>query len=424
MSQTINCQEFGKNLLSIVSVVILTFSLFIKPEHVIAEQLPIIRDVETERLLKDYARPILRVANLTEDSLQPILVNKRTFYPFISYNTHILINLDVIKKAKTPNEIIGILAHEIAHIQENHFARIQETESKDPLIDLISRHAFAFNNSEELIADRLALTFLHQTNQSAKGLLTVFKRLKNTTLESSVNPFLLTHPIPPGRISQIEEIAKRSKYFDTIDSENFQRRHNLVRAKLIGFTTKPSDIIYWYPNSDKSVAANYARAVAKMRSGNIDGAIKTIDTLISFQPKNPYFWELKGQTLIEAGRVKQSIAPFKKALSLAPEEGQFQIWYGYALVASEDKKNLDEAIRNLTQGLEKDSNSPLGYRQLAIAKERLGLIAEADLATAQGHMATGNYVVAKQFAFRAQSKFEEGSRKWTQANDIVTYQSQ
>ena len=88
------------------------------------------------------------------------------------------------------------------------------------------------------------------------------------------------------------------------------------------------------------------------------------------------------------------------------------------------KKNLDEAIRNLTQGLEKDSNSPLGYRQLAIAKERLGLIAEADLATAQGHMATGNYVVAKQFAFRAQSKFEEGSRKWTQANDIVTYQSQ
>ena len=459
MSQTINCQEFGKKILSLVTVIILTFSLFIKSEHVNAEQLPIVRDAETERLLKDYARPILNAAGLRDDSVQPILINNKSFNAFVADSKRIFINLGVIMEAETPNEVIGVLAHETGHIAGNHLVRLRQAASKAQLMAVVGvllgvgalaagaatnsidtakggvailggganvaqRSILAYKRSEELSADRAAVTYLNKTKQSAKGLLKVFERLDKNALFSSdySDPYILSHPIPRERISQLKSIAEKSKYFNATDSKILQYRHDLVRAKLIGFTSIPSNVTNWYPNSDKSVAANYARAVAKMRSGDIDNAIKTIDALINRQPKNPYFWELKGQALIEAGRAKQSVAPFKKALSLAPEEGQLQIWYGYALVASEDNKNLDEAIKNLTQGLGKDSNSPLGYRQLAIAKGRLGLIAEADLATAQGHMATGNYGAAKQYAHRAQSKFEKGSREWILADDIVTYE--
>ncbi len=452
-----HCQEFGKRVLLLVSVLILSFSLVIQPKKVVAEQIPIVRDAETERLLKDYARPILKVAGLRDDSVQPILINDKTYNAFVADSKRIFINLGVIMEAETPNEVIGVLAHEIGHIAGNHLVRLRQVASKAQLMAVVGvllgvgalaagaasnsvdtakggvailggganvaqRSILAYKRSEELSADRAAVTYLNKTKQSSKGLLKVFEGLERTAIGSSVDPYVLSHPVPKERISQLESIAKKSKYFDTKDSKILQYRHDLVRAKLIGFTTKPSNVTNWYPNSDKSVAANYARAVAKMRSGDINGAIKTIDALINRQPKNPYFWELKGQALIEAGRAKQSVAPFKKAMTLAPNEGQLQIWYGYALVASEDNKNLEEAVRNLTQGLGKDSNSPLGYRQLAIAKGRLGLIAEADLATAQGHMAAGNYGVAKQYAHRARSKFEENSREWVLADDIVTYE--
>ena len=457
--RTRDCQEFGKKILSLISVVVLTFSLFIKSEPVVAEQISIVRDAETERLLKDYARPILSAAGLRDDSVQPILINDKSYNAFVADSKRIFINLGVIMEADTPNEVIGVLAHETGHIAGNHLVRLRQAASKAQLMAVVGvllgvgalavgatsnsidtakggvailggganvaqRSILAYKRSEELSADRAAVTYLNKTKQSAKGLLTVFQRLDRNALFSSdySDPYILSHPIPSERISQLESIAKKSKYFDSTDSKLLQYRHDLVRAKLIGFTSKPSNISNWYPNSDKSVVANYARAVAKMRSGDIDSAIKTIDALINRQPKNPYFWELKGQALIEAGRAKQSIAPFKKAMTLAPEEGQLQIWYGYALVASEDNKLLEEAIRNLTQGLGKDSNSPLGYRQLAIAKGRLGLVAEADLATAQGHMASGNYGAAKQYAHRAQTKFEKGSREWILADDIVSYE--
>ena len=456
MLQNRNCQGIGTRVLSLVTVFILSFSLIFQPDKVGAEQIPIVRDAETERLLKDYARPILQVAGLRDDSIQPILINDKSYNAFVADSKRIFINLGVIMEAETPNEVIGVLAHEIGHIAGNHLVRLRQAASKAQLLAVVGvllgvgalaagaasnsvdtakggvailggganvaqRSILAYKRSEELSADRAAVTYLNKTKQSAKGLLEVFRGLERNS-RSDIDPYVLSHPVPRERISQLELIASESKYFDAKDPKILQYRHDLVRAKLIGFTSKPSNVTNWYPNSDKSVAANYARAVAKMRSGDINNAIKTIDALINRQPKNPYFWELKGQALIEAGRPKQSIAPFKRAVDLAPNEGQLHIWYGYALVASEDNKNLDEAVKHLTQGLGKDSNSPLGYRQLALAKGRLGQTAEADLATAQGHMATGNYGAAKQYAHRAQQQFEENSRNWVLADDIVTYE--
>ena len=459
MFRILNGQKFGNKFLSLISSFVLTFTLAINSEFVVAEQLYFVRDAETERLLKDYASPILRAAGFRDDSIQPILVNDKSFNAFVLDSKRIFVNLGVIMDAETPNEVIGVLAHETGHIAGNHLVRLRQAASNAQLLAVIGtvlgvsaiaiggvsnstdsaksavaiigggtniakRTILAYKRSEETAADRAAITYLKKTKQSAKGLLKVFQRLRSNSRVSSnfTDPYILSHPLPSERISQLETIAKNSIYFNATDSENLQYRHDLVRAKLFGFTTKPSNITNYYPIKDNSVVANYARAVAKMRNGEIDGAIKTIDALINQQPKNPYFWELKGQALIKAGRAEQSIASFKQAMSLAPEEGLLQIWYGYALVASEDNNNLDEAVRNLTQGLGKESNSALGYRQLAIAKGRLGLQAEAELATAQEHMTIGSYNRAKQFAYKAREKFEKGSRNWILADDIVTYE--
>ncbi len=96
---------------------------------------------------------------------------------------------------------------------------------------------------------------------------------------------------------------------------------------------------------------------------------------------------------------------------------------GHALVATDDDKNLKEAVKELTKGIGDDPDQPIGYRQLAIAYARLGDNANADLATAQGEFASGDIKSAKQYAQRAQAKLKTGSPGWLRADDIVTYKS-
>ncbi len=421
-------------------------------------KLPFVRDAETEQLLRDYSRPILKVAGLSAGSVEPVLINEKSFNAFVADGRRIFMNVGVIIDADTPNEVIGVLAHETGHIAGNHLVRLRQAASRAKLVAVVGsllgagalaagassgssgvaqggaaiigggagmaqRSLLAYQRSEEISADRAAVTYLERTGQSAKGMLDTFQRMAGSELFSAkyADPYAVSHPMARERLSRLETLAKKSRHYNAKDSKELQFRHDLVRAKLIAFTSHPRTIARRYPKSDKTLPADYARAVATMRGGNINRAVKAIDRLIKRQPNNPYFWELKGQALIEAGRAKQAIAPFKQALALAPSEGQFQIWYGYALVASEDDRNLPAAVKNLQAGVLKDPNSPLGYRQLAIAQSRLGRNAEADVATAQSLMISGDVKSAKQYANRAMKSLKRGSRAWILAEDIMTY---
>ena len=146
-----------------------------------------------------------------------------------------------------------------------------------------------------------------------------------------------------------------------------------------------------------------------------------MDGLIKQQPKNPYFWELKGQILLEGGSPEDAVEPLSKAVALAPKEGLIRVMYGQALVGADDPKLLDKAVKELTRGLGDDPDQPVGYSQLAIAYAKLGNVPMADLATAQGAFAMGDVKGAKQYAMRAQAKLKTGSPAWLRADDIVSY---
>ena len=186
-------------------------------------------------------------------------------------------------------------------------------------------------------------------------------------LARSVNPYVLSHPLPRERIFALEQLVKRSPHYGQSDNADLLRRHRLVQAKLIGFTWRPNKINRRYGRGDKSIEAQYARAISAYLHGPLPPALKQIDALIRQAPNNPYFWELKGQALLERGKPAESIAPLRKAVSLAPKAGLIRILLGQALVATGNKANLDDAIKNLTIGLDAEPQASVGYRALARA---------------------------------------------------------
>ena len=426
------------------------------PAQDIPKGMPIIRDSETEQLLRDYTQPILRAAGLTQQNIRVVIINDRAFNAFVIDAKRIFVNAGALMQAKTPNQIIGVFAHETGHIAGGHLAKMRAELANaqtamiiglllgvgaiaagsrtsqvggSPAAALLApqmmvmRSLLAYQRAQEEQADRAGVKFLTATGQSTKGMYETFKKFADEQLFASqyADPYLQSHPMPAERIAALEEIAKTSPYWTKTDPPELQARHDLMRAKLYGFMEKPDTVLRRYPPSDTSLAARYARAISTYRHGDMRAAIAEIDGLIQSMPNNPYFHELKGQALLEAGRPNEAIAPLRHALSLAPNPALIQVMLGQALIASNQPGAADEAISDLRAAVTHDPDIADGYDYLAMAYGRKNDLAQADLASAQAAFTRGQWPTARQLAARAKTRFPVGAPGWVKADDIASY---
>jgi predicted Zn-dependent protease len=420
--------------------------------------LPVVRDAEIEQLLKEYTQPVLKAAGLSQQNIQIIIINDRGFNAFVADGRRIFVNAGALMESKVPNEIIGVLAHEAAHIAGGHLARIREqlaaasTASILAMVvglgamiaagrsgnsDLgqigmaaiqgpqaaIQNSLFAYIRAQEDQADRAAVKYLTATGQSGKGMYETFKRLADQMLYQTqfINPYMQSHPLPSERVAALEGMAKSSPYWDKTDPPALQARHDLMRAKLHGFTDRPDSVARRYPLSDTTLAARYARAISAYRFSDPRAASAQIDGLIAAQPQNPYFHELKGQALMESGKPAEAIAPLRQAVQLSPNPALIQIMLAQALIATHERARGEEAVALLQTALRREPESPDAYSQLAMAYGQKGDLANADLASARSAFMRGDLKTARELATRAKTRFPVGSPGWLKADDISSY---
>jgi predicted Zn-dependent protease len=439
---------------AIAAVTALAVVLGSMPVHAQDGGLPIIRDAETEQLLRDYTQPILRAAGLAQQNIHPVIINDRSFNAFVVDAKRIFVNAGALMDSRTPNQIIGVLAHESGHIAGGHLSKLRTqlanaqtaailamllglgaavagarggAGSGDAAMAAISApqsvamfSLLSYQRQQEEQADKAGVKFLTATGQSAKGMYETFKRFADNELYAAQgsSPYMRSHPLSKERVAALEGLAKSSPYWDKKDPPEWQMRHDLMRAKLHGFLDRPDVVARIYPSSDQSLPARYARAIASYRYSDIRGALAQIDGLIASMPNNPYFHELKGQALLESGHPAEAIGPLRHAISLAPNPTLIQVMLAQALVATNNPAAADEAINNLQNAILRDPDIPDAYSQLAMAYGRKGDIAQADLASAQAAFSKGDFRTARQLAKRAKTRFPIGAPGWVKADDI------
>jgi predicted Zn-dependent protease len=288
---------------------------------------------------------------------------------------------------------------------------------------MILRSLLAYQRQQEEQADRAGVNFLTQSGQSAKGMYDTFKRFADQQLFASryVDAYLLSHPMAAERIAALAEVVRANPYWEKKDSPELQQRHEMARAKLFGYLEQPDTLLRRYPQSNTSLPARYARAISSYRHSDLRAALGQIDSLIQTQPNNPYFYQLKGQALVDSGRGREAIAPLRHAIPLAPDPTLIHVLLGQALVGTNDPALVEEAISSLRKALASDPEIPDAYDHLAIAYGRKGDLADADLASAQAAFNRGNLPTARQLASRAKGRFPIGSPGWVKADDIASF---
>ncbi|WP_314950633.1 M48 family metalloprotease [Bradyrhizobium cosmicum] len=429
--------------------------------HAQAKGPPILRDTETEQLLREYTRPILRAAGLEKQNIQMVIVNEGSFNAFVADGRRIFVNYGAILQSETPNQIIGVLAHETGHLAGGHLSKLREqlANAQTQMIiamllgagamvagttrgsssagnnglanagaaaiagpqEMIRRTLLSYQRQQEENADRAGVKFLTATQQSPKGMYETFKRFTSESLFAArgADPYLQSHPMPAERVASLQEFASSSPYWDKKDDPALQLRHDMVRAKISAFMERPETVYRRYPQTNDSMPARYARAISTYLHGDLRSALAQIDALIQIQPNNAYFYEVRGQALLEGGRPAEAIPALRKAAQLSNNAPLIEMLLGQALVGSDNKAYTDDAVRILRAAVAREPEAALGYMQLAMAYGRKGDYAEADLASAQAAYLRGDNKTARELATRAKTRFAVGTPGWVKADDIV-----
>ncbi|PSO31516.1 M48 family metalloprotease [Bradyrhizobium sp. MOS002] len=429
--------------------------------HAQAKGPPVLRDTETEQLLREYTRPILRAAGLEKQNIQMVIVNEGSFNAFVADGRRIFVNYGAILQSETPNQIIGVLAHETGHLAGGHLSKLREqlANAQTQMIiamllgagamavgstrgsgsagnnglanagaaalagpqEMIRRTLLSYQRQQEENADRAGVKFLTATQQSPKGMYETFKRFTSESLFAArgADPYLQSHPMPAERVASLQEFASSSPYWDKKDDAALQLRHDMVRAKISAFMERPETVYRRYPLTNDSMPARYARAISTYLHGDLRSALTQIDALIQVQPNNAYFYEVRGQALLEGGKPAEAIPALRKAVQLSNNAPLIEMLLGQALVGSDNKAYTDDAVRILRAAVAREPEAILGYMQLAMAYGRKGDYAEADLASAQAAYLRGDNKTARELATRAKTRFAVGTPGWVKADDIV-----
>jgi len=443
----------------LIASLLLVFAMVSVSWSAHAQRVRIVRDAEIEALVVDYARPILQAAGLSRSGIEIVLVDDNSFNAFVA-GRRVFIHAGALLQSETPNEIIGVLAHEIGHLAGGHQHRLREQLARAQTMAVVAalvgigagvagaasnsdgfaqagtglamggaemarRSLLGYQRTEETTADRSAIEYLNKTKQSGRGMLKTFERMGRDLALSGVNvdPYQVSHPMPRDRIANLQELVRSSPYYERSDPPELQLRHDLMRAKLAAHTAGPAAArrIFKDPSG---LPMHYADAISTYLQGNPRDALAKIDRLIASQPRNPYFHELRGEILIKANRPRDAANAFGQAVKLAPPSGLLQVGYGQALLATGEPEQIRRAASELSAALTREPEYVNGYRFLAQAYGRLGNIGAAELASAEERYYSGNYQEAKVFAARAQTKLQRGSPDWVRAQDIINYKPQ
>lgn len=410
----------------------------------------LLRDAETESLFHDMSAPLVKAAGLNPRDVQFALVNDDSINAFVVGGQTVYIHSGLIQAADNANQVQGVIAHELGHIADGHVV-LADAGYKPALgISLLSMvlgiaavaagageagagifaagqqaalgKVLAFTRVQEATADATGAKFLREAGISGKGMLQFFKKLANEEYSyglANIDPYAQTHPLSNERVATLTADLKASPAWNTPLDPALEERFKRVKAKLEGYVAPYARTLNDYPEGDNSIYARYARAYAWHKAGYPDKADAETLALIAARPHDPYFLEIRGQILLEAGRPRDAIAPLKEASELTRYDPLIVTTYGHALIATEDKSNYAEAERVLRIAVNKDSDNPFAWYQLGTVYELKGDTPRAMLATAERASMTGDFRTAVYSARGAMAGLPPNSADWIRAQDIA-----
>ncbi|HBB24357.1 MAG TPA: peptidase M48, partial [Pseudomonas sp.] len=302
--------------------------------------------------LKDYVEnSVYRLAEtsqLQDRRLEFVLLDSPQLNAFAAPGGIIGVNGGLFIHAQTEAEYASVMAHELAHLSQRHFARGLEAQQRMQLpmmaamlagvvaaaagagdagiAAIVSTQAAAiqaqrrFSRQNEQEADRIGIVNLERAGYDPRAMPSMFGRLMRQYRYDQKPPeFLLTHPVSESRIADTTNRAEQYAQGGTQDSLRYQ----LMRARTqLKFESTPGvgakrfrAMLDENPEMD---AARYGLALAQMKAGQLADAASSLEPLLAKAPDDLTYNLAQVELDITANRLQQAQTRLQRLLQLYP----------------------------------------------------------------------------------------------------------
>lgn len=368
-------------------------------------------DPETVDYLNNLGDQLVAASPTPYRQFEFFVVRDATLNAFALPGGYIGVHTGLISAARSESELAGVLAHEIAHVTQNHIARIVDSQKGTALTTLAAlvvavlaarsdntqiaqaaittaqamsiQQQLDFTREHEKEADRIGLQTLSASGYDPAGMASFFERLQaqGRLYESQAPAYLRTHPLTHERMADLQNRLGEMKYRQHLDSLDFK----LVRARVQAAEGEAFDAYKRF----KALAARqddpairYGLVLAALRAGDREAAEKLFEK-VEPELASPMAAILAARLRLETGQPDKALAGLR--VGMAKYSGYKPIAYAYARALLGTAKAA-EAKRFVVERLRWWPDDPALFRLLAESNHGLGLRAEGHLAQAEAHV--------------------------------------
>ena len=412
------------------------------------KSLEVIRDTELEIFTNDIIKKLLVNSNIEAEDISIYFINSNQVNAFVTGGTNIFINTELIIQANDYREYTAVIAHELAHILGGHVFRTSEEISNISgkampiyllgIIGLITgatEAGFAgvmvgqaavtdtftyYSRTQEAAADQKAVSILCNSMIDASYLASFLEILEvpMPNIDSNVENYRSTHPSPENRINWIQLALNDYENCNFKKDEVLERRFNLLKAKLFGFTHSYDETKAVYSSKDDQDL--YANAVSSYLNGDHKESTENLKTLIENNKNNPFFKELIGEIFFVNQKYDQAVYYQRDAMNnLNLDNDIYMMMLGNYLLSTEEKEKVNESIGYLKKSIQINSRNAYSWYLLAKAYAYMDNISFANYATAERYFLIGEKMLSYDFASKAIKGIEENTPEWYRTYDLI-----
>jgi len=409
-----------------------------------AQAAGLLRDADMEHALKQIAAPILKAAGLSPERVKILVVDDSTLNAFVISNDAIFVHAGLINRLESAVMLQGVIAHEAAHIANGHIVRrLGNLDNARTISGLglalaaaaavsgngaaaqgialgsstSAKRAFlSHTRAEEASADQSGIRFMKSAGASPQGLLDTLNIFAGQQALSvgRQDPYMRAHPLSRDRVRAVAGYV--ASYGTLPPDPTAEYWFARLQGKLSAYTRAPSWTLRRLKSESYADVRALREAIAEHRNSRSNKALAAIDTAIATRPKDPFFYDQKGQILLETRNFAAAAAAYGAAVKRAPNDPLILSGYGRALLAS---GNVKQALDALEKSRRQDFRDGSMLRDLATAYAKTGQTGMAALVTAERYALSGRMKDAGIHARRATGLLAEGSGPWQRAQDVL-----
>lgn len=397
----------------------------------------------TDALVQDYLNSIIYrlvpSAPLSSSDLTLAIIDSPDINAFAVPGNVVGVNGGLFLNAESEQQFASVLAHELAHLSQRHFARrLEQQETSAPLTiagmiagiilsavtqsdvgiaaiagtqALAVQNMLAYSRAHEQEADRVGMDILASSGMDPRGMPEMFEIMmrQNRLQGNRVPEYLSTHPLTQNRVSDTRNRAEQYPRRDVADAQEY----HLVRSRLQVRYAKSADIAVEtfkdYLNrsdTEKPDAIRYGLAVALLRDGNQSEAIVELERLLDGTPGRITYQVTLAEALIEQDKLNEARGLLSEALSRNPGNYPITDMLAHLETAAGNGERAAEHLHRLTRELPKKEHL---WLRLAEAEGLARNIVGVHRARAEYDILMGDLEAAQRQLRQAQERLPAGA---------------